>query len=150
MLDEPVRIAEQEWLGWPLVGDMWVSTRAAVDGVGSLGNDLQEGCIHEPRVSEVPGPGQPLRTWDGTDPRAAAADAQVLIKASGSTVAIRKLIAGEQSLSDVELIALGQLNSRCHLQGYEPMTLLWTDGARLHPAIPPLLGKECGSKPPKG
>lgn len=98
--------------------------------------------MDELRVSEVPPPGQPLRTWDRADSIDAAADAELLIKASDSGSAIRKFIAGDQPLSDAELISLGQLNSRCHLQGYEPMTLLWPDGARLHPAIPVLLEGE--------
>lgn len=98
--------------------------------------------MNEMRISEVPGPGQPLRTWDGSDPLDAAVDAELLIKASGSGSAIRKLVAGDRALSDGELISLGHLNSRCHLQGYEPMTLLWPDGARLHPAIPSLLDEQ--------
>lgn len=78
-------------------------------------------------MSVVPGPDEPRRRWQNTDPFLARMDLELLIMASKSTSAVAKLILGTDDLTQDEIITLGELNFRCWLQGYEPAILLFSE-----------------------
>lgn len=88
------------------------------------GNDvtLDGEAFH--RVSVIPGPGHPHRTWGEGKSGDEDADFFSTVHSTHSMDAVRRLVAG-QELTDADLLALGRLNFACYLQWYEPIVALW-------------------------
>lgn len=77
-------------------------------------------------MSVIPGEKEPYRRWytaDVNDPRI---DLELLLLASSAHDVSAKLMRGENTFSDDELIIPGELNYRCWLHGYEPIAILIT------------------------
>ena len=81
-------------------------------------------------------PGEPLRSWDSSEP-ITSVDAELIIKAANAKAAVIRLV-NDEPLSVKDELAFGRLNSWCVQMWYEPMVML-IGNPQIDPALPELL-----------
>lgn len=85
---------------------------------------------------EVPGPGQPLHSWDVEDSRIQMQFRMLLdqTRSTSSESAVQKLVHdGDITIED--MAAFGHLNFAAFISGFEPAVGLWNGSAKLDPRI---------------
>lgn len=85
--------------------------------------------------------------WNKVDPLRGRMDLEVLILTSKSHRSVAKLIQGAEDFTIEEMLALGELNFRCWLQGYEPVAVLLVGHpVRMHGVIRNVLDEALAEK----
>lgn len=81
----------------------------------------------------VPGPGQPLHSWDVAD-----ADVRMrfrmLLDQTSSESAVQKLV-HDGDITTEDMVAFGHLNFAAFVSGFEPAVGLWNGSAIIDPRI---------------
>ncbi|MDR6868334.1 hypothetical protein J2Y69_002948 [Microbacterium resistens] len=82
---------------------------------------------------QVPGPGQPLHSWDVEDSRVRMEFRMVLDHTQAETAVLKLVHGGEITTED--MVTFGHLNFAAFISGFEPAIALWKGSAKLDPRI---------------
>lgn len=82
----------------------------------------------------VPGPGEPLLSWDVDSDWRIQGKFTMLLEQTRSESAIQKLVHGGD-ITVEDMAALGHLNFAAFISGFEPAVALWKGSAKLDPRI---------------